>query len=331
MNPKTQTRDFWIDRFQGRAEQAMIFSEEDEEEENEDYELEEDQDFQFPINERYTLKLTGGIIEEFFLRDAAEQEEFKLGWDDESHWHPHCLRWKELIAISQHVGTEDANIAVLLLAPFAPICNDGDAAVAHPALKKAWESLNLFTDDEIQRWIDTFDTREGNYQWRQNERGDWYMYQAPEDSERHWFPLYSLRTEEDADFPWQQWQEVCRICQVDACEPESGPFAFNKYFNYDIRFDVTSLNQWSTEACIERFIILLYESGYGGAQQTGRVLTRDLGCTSISVSAQVRNDPRQFGIVLQKVLAEFPDVTVAYLGVSGAESRPITLEEILGE
>jgi hypothetical protein len=97
-----------------------------------------------------------------------------LGWDDQAHWHPQVLRWKELEAICRCLAVRDPRLAhpgipLLLLYRFAQADADDDQSAVRTTLAAGWRSLSLFSESEIVQAVQQTDTfvipSEGNRQW----------------------------------------------------------------------------------------------------------------------------------------------------------------------
>lgn len=317
---------------QWRAETAMIPQPEDDIDEEE---AEEEYRFDFKLNSRFLLRLDT-ILDYTNLSLYDFEEEIQLGWDDEAHWHPHCLRWRELIPLCDYISQQNPEVPypgwiLLLLFRFAPICSDEDAEIAYPALKESWESLGLFSQDDIQRLIETADFRKGRFVWSQDEQGNWLVDQAEDDWKKTGFMLYSLRHIENPDFPWEQWSSLCRQCRIEDYAFKPGEFYFAEHYQYDLTFPMNT----STNETLSEFISGISQemrdlrlgtvSGYGmHLDAHGHEISRDY-------SIYVRDDKGVFITILKNALNEYTDVSVEDLWVQRPERRKITLKELLSE
>jgi hypothetical protein len=167
----------------------------------------------FPVSEN------GGLVLELnqslgcFLLDLLQPdgERIRVAWDDQAQWHPYVLRWRELDLICRCVSRQHASLShpgtpLLLLYRFAPICIGDDVELIFPLLRRAWRSLQLFSDDRIEKLISLRDRRRRGFVWRQSEACGWSLEQGP--SQGRPGSLHSLRRRENNTFPFEAWARM---------------------------------------------------------------------------------------------------------------------------
>jgi hypothetical protein len=122
----------------------------------------------------------------------------ELGWLDDAHAHPNCLRAQEVLYLARmRPSPERQHLATLLLLPFAVIASDGDDAPGlEPAALRAWEALG-FEGRCPGLWIPRFHTEK--VEWHLDVLGRWCLRQPSADLSVR--PLSSLRVAENPDFP----------------------------------------------------------------------------------------------------------------------------------
>jgi hypothetical protein len=131
--------------------------------------------------------------------------------DNDSHPIPHVLRLSELSTISQYASAVDPSLRhpgtlLLLLQRFCPICTEDDYASICATLRQAWASLDIFSDAEVESFLDHFDCREAGFRWVQDGE-HWIIEQVPT-SERRW--LHSTRKRGSTEFPFAEWEAMMR-------------------------------------------------------------------------------------------------------------------------
>ncbi|MGC4046053.1 MAG: hypothetical protein QM758_19860 [Armatimonas sp.] len=337
MIPELSDRNFWIRYLQWRAETSLIPLPEDDfledsDEEDEDDEKEEYK-FDFKINGRFSLRLET-ILYYTNLSLYDFDEEIQLGWDDEARWHPHCLRWKELIPLCDYISQQNPDIPypgwiLLLLFRFAPICSNEDAKIAYPALKESWESLGLFSEDEIQRLIETADLRFAVFTWSQDDQGNWSVDQEDNDWKKSGFMLYSLRHVENPDFPWEQWKTLCRQCRIEDYTFNPGEFIFAEQYKYSITFAVNKNTLDRTSEFIKTMAKKNLESKIGTVSTSGAGYDEHGRQRLLWSEFNIRDDKKRFTELFQEVLAAYPDVVIEQIWAQRPEHKEITLEELL--
>lgn len=123
-----------------------------------------------------------------------------LGYLDLSHTHPHTLRWDEVEAIGRAVAICDPElphpgIPVLLLLPYAPICQDDDLDLIVGTVEAAFRSVGVSPDAPVvQRALEGIDHREDGFVWSEEPALGWVLdqqHESPADD------LCTLRTADD--------------------------------------------------------------------------------------------------------------------------------------
>jgi hypothetical protein len=127
------------------------------------------------------------------LLDGATGAE--LGWIDDAHWHPNCLRVGEVLALAGGQATAaDRAAATLLLVPFAVITTHEDEERLGAAAEGAWRQLGFEGACSGLEWADFLLQ---DVEWYQaHER--WWLRQ-PQDL--HLKALYTVRVAENVRFP----------------------------------------------------------------------------------------------------------------------------------
>ena len=126
------------------------------------------------------------------LRTGAE-----LGWIDDAHFHPNCLRAAEVLDLaSRQPSPPTRHLATLLLLPFAVVTNEGDARALETAAQLAWEALGF---EGTCSGLSIPDFRNELTEWHLDDRRRWCLRQVTTNVSAR--PLYSLRVAENPDFP----------------------------------------------------------------------------------------------------------------------------------
>jgi hypothetical protein len=156
----------------------------------------------------------------FSLQFAAPgSEPIEIAWDDQAHWHPDVLQWRELEAICRFSVIRDPEIShpgilLLLLQRFAPICVGDDVDRIVALLETAWRRLDLFSANEIRELIERTDARDAEFSWQREEStGNWYLTQE-RDIRGRGKALYTLRTPKGA-FPFSVWRAAFEAVEAE--------------------------------------------------------------------------------------------------------------------
>jgi hypothetical protein len=122
---------------------------------------------------------------------------FELGWIDDAHFHPNCLRPAETLHLA---GIQDApakqHLATLLLLPFSVIASDSDAEELVGAAQRAWAALGF---DGQCPGLTIPEFRHEEVEWHLDANSRWCLRQPGSNLDVR--PLYTLRVEENSDFP----------------------------------------------------------------------------------------------------------------------------------
>ena len=159
-----------------------------------DFEEERSFDLMLPFGSGHGLRAS---VDEGMSATLSDLETgTELGWIDDAHFHPNCLRVDEALQVSAAQGAGRSKEALLLLLPFAVSTTLGDAERLRSAAKDAWECLGL----EGQSPDVAMCSFEGErVEWYLDARRRWCLRQTSNDLVLR--PLYTLRVEENADFP----------------------------------------------------------------------------------------------------------------------------------
>ncbi len=157
------------------------------------------------------------------LVTPAGGEPIGLGFDDQSHGHPHCLRWAELDLVCRLQALADTTLphpgpVLLLLAQFAPMCDAADAALGRPLLAAAGEWAGVDGGD----WWDRADRRSAGFRWTKSDSG-WRASQTEDDRGRSGFDMYSLRAGDSDGFPHADSNLAYAVRR--ACGPAPAPLS----------------------------------------------------------------------------------------------------------
>ena len=148
------------------------------------------------------------------LRNARMNRVAEMGWWDDARWHPHALRWSELVKLHQYWLNESLprihpSAAFLVLALFVGHGADerGNFADRKEAIAQHYEQLQLFTPTEIAELVKhTFVLpSEEDYNWSKDDELGWVFGGE--------YPCYSLRNREhwggtEGRFPFSDWSMV---------------------------------------------------------------------------------------------------------------------------
>jgi hypothetical protein len=167
----------------------------------------------FEVTDRHALVF--GLDDGFYYFSLGlsvdGEEPVSLGWDDQAHWHPHVLRWRELDAIGGAIARRDPTLVhpgvpLLLLMRFAPITDEGDGRLAHHLTGRAWDRLVLFSRREREVFFDRIDARGAGFTWRRADRG--HVIEQDEGDRIRRRALYSLRAPGCEEFPFEELEDM---------------------------------------------------------------------------------------------------------------------------
>jgi hypothetical protein len=180
----------------------------------------------FDVSRDYGLvldldELLGRVV--LLLRQTGMQDPVEIAWDDQAHWHPHVLRWEELVAICRCVAQRDTGLPhpglpLVLLYRFAPITVGDDAPTIFRMLERAWRSLGLFSDEEIGELSRRFDYRRAGFVWEEDAKIGWWIGQKAGLRETtgvlRYASLYTLRHPENRGFPFEPIKRLVEAAQL---------------------------------------------------------------------------------------------------------------------
>jgi hypothetical protein len=121
----------------------------------------------------------------------------ELGWIDDAHFHPSCLRASEVLHVAGvQTSHEITRLATLLLLPFAVVTSDTDAKAMETAAQRAWEESGFVGACPA---LTLLDFRSQKVEWFLDSKRRWSLRQQSADLAVR--PLYTLRVEDNPEFP----------------------------------------------------------------------------------------------------------------------------------
>lgn len=136
------------------------------------------------------------------------KEPIEIGFDDQAHCHPYVFRWEELKRISHFLATHFPHcpeVPFLLLYRFAVITKEEDQDKAQKEVEAAWRSLGLFSDQEIEPFLewakDRWKAQQEDVFWVQHPEYGWVLDGAE-------FGVYSFRIAENKEFPFEVFNQL---------------------------------------------------------------------------------------------------------------------------
>lgn len=131
-----------------------------------------------------------------------------LGWDNRSHWQPYALRWDELETLCrcfvERGSAPEADMPLLLLYRFAPLTRADNVDAAISRIDRAWRRLGVFSNREIDHLSSFADRGDADMQWYVDSQFNWQL---------RGYSAYSLRTEDNTDFPHQQLESLLALAK----------------------------------------------------------------------------------------------------------------------
>jgi hypothetical protein len=180
----------------------------------------------FSVGRRHALELE--MDENIFevtlrLKAPGARTPVQIAWDDQSHWHPHVLRWEELDLVGRCVALDDPTLphpglVVVLLHRFTPVCQGDRLDVVHPLITEAYRTVGAFTGKQVREAVHAYDRQQFGFTWQQSDAHGWYPVQSRPDAHE----LYSLRHPENDEFPFAAFNgmvEATRRRLTDAVDP----------------------------------------------------------------------------------------------------------------
>lgn len=121
----------------------------------------------------------------------------ELGWLDDAHFHPNCLRPMEALHVARMQSAPDQRrLALLLLLPFAVVTSDDEGEALERAAQDAWEAQDF---DGACPGLGLAEFRDARVEWYRDEERRWWLRQSAATLDLR--PLYSLRVEQNPGFP----------------------------------------------------------------------------------------------------------------------------------
>lgn len=179
-------------------------------------------EWKFSLADGSVLHLTADNDLAYFSLDFFDPHGTRkqMGWSDQAHWHPHCLRWAEVDWIARWVAAHDSRlphpgVIAALLMKFVIIVDNENADHLFPTFEESYRSLNCLDENTIESLIRRHDYRRAHIEWRQHETLGWHMHQDRDVWMETGLPLYSLRrivegedVDEDEQFPFMEWKNA---------------------------------------------------------------------------------------------------------------------------
>jgi hypothetical protein len=162
-----------------------------------DVSFDEEQSFELalPCGEVHGLKakIDEGTSVTLFDRETSTE----LGWLDDAHFHPNCLRAAEVLFVAASQDSQEKRrLATLLLLPFAVVTTESAAKAIRSHAQAAWTGIGLAGDCPGLH-IPEFDDQ--LVEWHLDSRSRWCLRERATDLNAR--PLCTLRVEENPDFP----------------------------------------------------------------------------------------------------------------------------------
>ncbi|MDX3075518.1 hypothetical protein [Streptomyces sp. MI02-7b] len=142
-------------------------------------------------------------------------EPANVGWDDQAHFHPHVMPWRELDLLCRAVALHDAELRhpgpmLALLCRFAFLAENDDLDTVTPLVDAAFEAVRPGAAGggkvraETREWFDLRNLRGTGLVWTTRADG----YDAVGQDGTDGLPLYSLRTPSSEEFPFAAWSAL---------------------------------------------------------------------------------------------------------------------------
>lgn len=251
----------------------------------------------FEVSDRHALVLQfDGEFQYFSLGLSVDGDApVEIAWDDQAHFHPHVLRWREIDAIGAAIAKTDPTlphpgVPLLLLMRFAPIADDEDGWLARYLMDRAWDQLGLFSRRERQEFFDRVDARSSGFAWRRLDRG--YVVEQHEHAALPPLVLYTLRAENNDEFPLEALEAM--LAAVPA-STSIAPTTTLPERAIRLSFILNHSSSFPDEAASFTACFLhraLRDAGLGGADLNGTHQTAEGALISSHLSVFMRGDER---------------------------------------
>ncbi|MFJ4844553.1 hypothetical protein [Streptomyces sp. NPDC088733] len=157
-------------------------------------------------------------------------EPANVGWDDQAHFHPHVMPWRELDLLCRAVALHDAELRhpgpmLALLCRFAFLDENDDLDTITPLVDAAFESMRPGAGgtgrvrEETREWFDLRDLRGTGLAWTTLADG----YDAVDQDSTDGLPLYSLRTPSSEKFPFAAWSALLTYARERTAATAAAP------------------------------------------------------------------------------------------------------------
>lgn len=157
-----------------------------------------------------------------------------LAWRDDAHPCPILFRWKEAVAIAEHLeekarGPSSPSLGLLLLSSFTAVTSSDDRADVERVFRDQLDLLGLLDADEIDRAVEdlvrhTVDRPSGNhsefvpFDWKPNQRVGWQLEggrATQVGGKVIMLGNHSTRRDSNRDFPASDFVDFLRSAGVD--------------------------------------------------------------------------------------------------------------------
>ncbi|MFI8183338.1 hypothetical protein OG539_02410 [Actinacidiphila glaucinigra] len=161
------------------------------------------------------LDLTPGLeYVELALEAPGLPEPTTVGWDDQAHFHPHVMPWRELDLLCRAVALGDPELRhpgpmAALLCRFAFLADNDDLDRVTPLVDGAFALTRPSAREarprpETRAWSDLRNLAGTGLEWSVRPDGHDAVDQRGTDG----LPLYSMRTPDSQEFPFAAWSAL---------------------------------------------------------------------------------------------------------------------------
>lgn len=148
------------------------------------------------------------------LRNTAANTVAEMGWWDDARWHPHALRWEELVKLHAYWRKQADFLlhpcaAFLLIALFVGHGTDEQSRYSHrrEVFRQHYGQLQIFDGAEIDEVSNAtlILPSEADYKWTIDDELGWVFGGE--------YPCYSIRNRDHASgsegyFPFAEWAKI---------------------------------------------------------------------------------------------------------------------------